>query len=159
MKKTKILLVGSLLLGTIIFSQGLSETKKVSAAEGDTYELVTDASTLSVGDTLVIASNTKGVTLGALSGKIFTAVSSTFSTDKSKITDLKTGLEFTLGGEKDKWDFTYNNKKVGATAAKSIAFDKGTTTWKISINESNDATIQNMMNCQCLFKKCLKNNK
>ncbi len=143
MKKTKILLVGSLLLGTIIFSQGLSETKKVSAAEGDTYELVTDASTLSVGDTLVIASNTKGVTLGDLSGKIFTAVSSTFSTDKSKITDLKTGLEFTLGGEKDKWDFTYNNKKVGATAVKSIAFDKGTTTWKISINESNDATIQN----------------
>ena len=143
MKKTKILLVGSLLLGTIIFSQGLSETKKVSAAEGDTYELVTDASTLSVGDTLVIASNTKGVTLGALSGKIFTAVSSTFSTDKSKITDLKTGLEFTLGGEKDKWDFTYNNKKVGATEAKKIAFDKGTTTWKISINESNDATIQN----------------
>ena len=143
MKKTKILLVGSLLLGTIIFSQGLSETKKVSAAEGDTYELVTNASTLSVGDTLVIASNTKCVTLGALSGKIFTAVNSTFSTDKSKITDLKTGLEFTLGGEKDKWDFTYNNKKVGATAAKSIAFDKGTTTWKISINESNDATIQN----------------
>ena len=143
MKKTKILLVGSLLLGTIIISQGLSETKKVSAAEGDTYELVTDASTLSVGDTLVIASNTKGVTLGALSDKIFTAVSSTFSTDKSKITDLKTGLEFTLGGEKDKWDFTYNNKKVGAIAAKSIAFDKGTTTWKISINESNDATIQN----------------
>ena len=143
MKKTKILLVGSLLLGTIIFSQGLSETKKVSAAEGDTYELVTNASTLSVGDTLVIASKTKGVTLGALSGKIFTAVSSTFSTDKSKITDLKTGLEFTLGGEKDKWDFTYNNKKVGATAVKSIAFDKGTTTWKISIDNKNNATIQN----------------
>lgn len=36
MKKTKILLVGSLLLGTIIFSQGLSETKKVSAE--DLYE-------------------------------------------------------------------------------------------------------------------------
>ena len=35
MKKTKILLVGSLLLGTIIFSQGLSETKKVSAEEVD----------------------------------------------------------------------------------------------------------------------------
>ena len=142
MKKTKILLVGSLLLGTIIFSQGLSETKKVSAAEGDTYELVTNVSTLSVGDTLVIASNTKGVTLGALSGEIFTAVESTFSTDKSKITDLKTGLEFTLGGEKDKWDFTYNNKKVGVTAAKTVAFDKGTTTWKISINTSNNATIQ-----------------
>ena len=36
MKKTKILLVGSLLLGTIIFSQSLSETKKVSAE--DLYE-------------------------------------------------------------------------------------------------------------------------
>lgn len=38
MKKTKILLVGSLLLGTIIFSQGLSETKRVSAE--DLYESV-----------------------------------------------------------------------------------------------------------------------
>ena len=35
MKKTKILLAGSLLLGTIIFSQGLSEAKKVSAEEID----------------------------------------------------------------------------------------------------------------------------
>ena len=38
MKKTKILLVGSLLLGTIIFSQGLGEAKKVSAE--DLYESV-----------------------------------------------------------------------------------------------------------------------
>ena len=38
MKKTKILLVGSLLLGTIMFSQGLSETKIVSAE--DLYESV-----------------------------------------------------------------------------------------------------------------------
>ena len=143
MKKIKILLVGSLLLGTIIFSQGLSETKKVSAAEGDTYELVTDASTLSVGDTLVIASNTKGVTLGALSNDYFTATQSIFSENKNEITDLKSGLELVLSGTKDKWELTYNNKKIGATAAKKMSLTKGTNTWKISIDTKNNATIYN----------------
>ena len=143
MKKTKILLVGSLLLGTIIFSQGLSETKKVSAAEGDTYELVTDASTLSVGDTLVIASNTKGVTLGALSKDYFTVTQSIFSENKNEITDLKAGLELVLSGTKDKWELTYNNKKIGATAVKKMSLTQGISTWKISIDTKNNATIQN----------------
>ena len=88
MKKTKILLVGSLLLGTIIFSEGLSETKKVSAAEGDTYKLVTDASTLSVGDVIAIANidnnyalsttqnkNNRGAVEISISSNVFSYVS------------------------------------------------------------------------------------
>ena len=53
MKKNKILLV-SLMLGSTLLANE-TNTFKVNALEGDTYSLVTDASTLKVGDTIILA--------------------------------------------------------------------------------------------------------
>ena len=54
MKKNKILLLVSLMLGSTLLANE-TNTFKVNALEGDTYSLVTDASTLKVGDTIILA--------------------------------------------------------------------------------------------------------
>ena len=106
------------------------------------WKLVTDASELSAGDEIVIASNSKGAIAGSLSGKFLTVVEATFNSGKSEITSsIASESIFVLGGEVDKWTLTNSNgKMLGASAAKSLAEAKGTTTWKITI-ASNNATI------------------
>lgn len=111
------------------------------------WKLVTDASELSAGDEIVIASNSKGAIAGSLSGKFLTVVEATFNSGKSEITSsIASESIFVLGGEVDKWTLTNSNgKMLGASAAKSLAEAKGTTTWKITI-ESNNATISSTNN-------------
>lgn len=124
----------------------LTHNKKASSTAA--WTLVTDASTLKAGDKIVIASNSKGfVATSTISSTYITNVKATFSTDtdKTKITDLPDNAGvFTLGGEKDKWTLTCddNNKLLGTSAAKTMVWDSGTTTWLINIDENNNATIQ-----------------
>lgn len=115
---------------------------KDSSAKVTKWKLVTDASSLKVGDEIVIASNSKGAIAGSLSGKFLTVVEATFNSGKSEITSsISSESIFVLGGEVDKWTLTNSNgKMLGASAAKSLAEAKGTTTWKITI-ASNNATI------------------
>ena len=108
-----------------------------------TWTLVTNATNLKAGDEIVIASNTKGKVAAALTGDYLGEYGVSFSNDKSTITKLPaTALVFTLGGSTGSWTLTNDEKLLGATAAKKLAWDKGTTTWSISIEEGN-ATIQN----------------
>ena len=111
------------------------------------WKLVTDASELSAGDEIVIASNSKGAIAGSLSGKFLTVVEATFNSGKSEITSsIASESIFVLGGELDKWTLTNSNgKMLGASAAKSLAEAKGTTTWKITIANKN-ATISSTNN-------------
>lgn len=122
---------------------------KDSSAKVTKWKLVTDASSLKVGDEIVIASNSKGAIAGSLSGKFLTVVEATFDSDKSEITSsIASESIFVLGGEVDKWTLTNSNgKMLGASAAKSLAEAKGTTTWKIEIANS-DATISST-NTKC----------
>ena len=115
---------------------------KDSSAKVTKWKLVTDASSLKVGDEIVIASNSKGAIAGSLSGKFLTVVEATFNSGKSEITSsIASESIFVLGGEVDKWTLTNSNgKMLGVSAAKSLAEAKGTTTWKITI-ASNNATI------------------
>lgn len=115
---------------------------KDSSAKVTKWKLVTDASSLKVGDEIVIASNSKGAIAGSLSGKFLTVVEATFNSGKSEITSsIASESIFVLGGEVDKWTLTNSNgKMLGASAAKSLAEAKGTTTWKITV-ASNNATI------------------
>lgn len=118
---------------------------KVKTLVTESWNLVTDASTLKVGDELVIASNEKGVVAGNITtDNILSKIESTFSDDMSTITELRQdAVVFTLGGEADAWTLSNSEGKLlGCTALRNIAWAKGTTTWKISINTSNDATIQ-----------------
>lgn len=118
---------------------------KVKSLVTESWSLVTDASTLKVGDELVIASNEKGVVAGNITkDNILSKIESTFSEDMSTITKLEQdAVVFTLGGEADAWTLSNSEGKLlGCTAAKKVAWTDGTTTWKISIDTSNDATIQ-----------------
>ena len=118
---------------------------KVKSLVSESWSLVTDASTLKVGDELVIASNEKGVVAGNITNDNFLSkIESTFADDMSTITKLgQDAVVFTLGGEANAWTLTNSEGKLlGCTAVKKLAWDKGTTTWKISIDKSNDATIQ-----------------
>lgn len=114
----------------------------------ESWNLVTDASTLKVGDELVIASNEKGVVAGNISKDYLSEVISTFSEDMSTIAELGQGaVVFTLGGKADAWTLSNSEGKLlGCTAVKKVAWTNGTTTWKISIDTSNDATIQSTSN-------------
>jgi M6 family metalloprotease-like protein len=118
-----------------------------TASEGgggsSTWTLVTDASSLHVGDVLVIASNAQDKTAGDISSQVMTEEESTFSSDKSTITSLGANtVELTLGGSEGAWTLTSSSGLLGATAVKKLAWGSGTTTWEISIS-NGDATIQN----------------
>lgn len=110
----------------------------------ESWNLVTDASTLKVGDELVIASNEKGVVAGNITKDYLSGVMSAFSEDMSTIAELGQGaVVFTLGGEADAWTLSNSEGKLlGCTAVKKVAWADGTTTWKISIGTNSDATIQ-----------------
>lgn len=118
---------------------------KVKALVSESWSLVTDASTLKVGDELIIASNEKGVVAGNITtDNILSKIESTFSDDMSTITELgQDAVVFTLGGKADAWTLSNSEGKLlGCTAVKEVAWVDGTTTWKISINTSNEATIE-----------------
>ena len=120
----------------------------VESADGatPTWTLVTDASQLTAGSEIVLAASNdaKQVVSAPLSGAYLTDKTVNFSEDLLTITTSLDGAQtFTLGGSAGAW--TLMNKagqKLGATAVKKLAYDKGTTTWTITI-AGNNATIQN----------------
>ncbi len=104
-----------------------------------TATLVTDASTLKVGDQIILVAeaNSKTYAAGALSGKLLTSV-------ETSVTALADNVEiFTLGGEKDAWTLTGKaSKKISTADAKALNnTGKGTSTWKISIDADGKATV------------------
>lgn len=109
------------------------------------WKLVDDASTLKAGDQLVLAENTQGkVASTTISNNVITPLGVTFSDDKKTMKCVDNMLKLTLGGKNDAWTLTNEEGKLlGATAVKKVAFGSGTTTWKISIDSSAKATIQN----------------
>ena len=105
---------------------------------------VTSTSQLSAGAQVVIASSEKGFVAGNISSQVMTNLTATFSSDKSTIGSLPANAAvLTLGGRSGAWTFAnQNGQLLGATAAKKLAWNNGTTTWTISISGGN-ATIQN----------------
>lgn len=114
-----------------------------SISEEGGWNLVSDASSLQAGDRLVIASNGSKKTAGDISKSIMTSLSSTFDTNNEKIVTLNENtIQFTLGGVAGAWTFSNDSDQLlGVTEVKKLAWDSGTTTWKISISTSN-ATIE-----------------
>ena len=110
----------------------------------DKWELVSDASTLSTGDKLVIANSSNSVVAGDIASSVMGSISSTFSADGNEITSLsESAVVLTLGGSTETWTLANESgQMLGATAAKKLAWDSGTTTWSISVS-SGYATIQN----------------
>ena len=108
------------------------------------WTLLEDASTLSSGMKVVIASKEKGFTAGNISSEVMSNVTSSFSSDGKTITSLGSNtVQLTVGGSSGAWTFADSQGKLlGATAVKKLAWDNGTTTWCVSVSDGA-ATIQN----------------
>lgn len=109
------------------------------------WTIVTDASTLAAGDKIVIVSNSKKKVAAGIVDDYLNETFAQFSSDLSTVESMSADASvFTLGGSANSWTLSNSDGALlGATAAKKLAFDKGTTSWKIAISESNNATIQN----------------
>ena len=118
-------------------------TITVKQASSEVWSLVTDASSLAAGDNLIIVCSSKSVAAGPISSKIMGKIDVTISNDQ--ITSLPSDVVvLTLGGQADAWTLSNSEgKKLGATAAKKLAWDNGTRTWSITIDSKGAATIQN----------------
>lgn len=108
-----------------------------------TWTLATSVSDLHVGDLVVIASNVKGVTATDIASSVLGKVTTSFTSDLSEIADLGDGtMIFTLGGQSGAWTLTNEEgKQLGCTSTKSLAWDKGTQSWDITIDTNGSATI------------------
>ena len=132
-----ITLTESQLTGAVIIS--VKGTKRA----GSSFELVTNASTLSAGDELIIVSTAKSVAATNISSQVLGTESVKILNNSITLDDDSKVIILTLGGEEGNWTLTNaSNQKLGATAVKKLAWGSGTTTWSISIS-SEDATIQN----------------
>lgn len=123
----------------------IKDTEIEGGNTGDAeWELVTDASVLTSGDKLVIASNAKGKVANNTLNEYFGEADATFTSDKTGISSLpNNALILTLGGSNGAWTLANSDGDLlGATAAKKLSFSSGTKTWSISIADGN-ATIQN----------------
>ena len=127
---------------SITISFGGKSTTQAITVGSLSWHLVTDASTLAVGDLLIIVSEGEGKAAGAISNQIMGEVAVTVS--NHTITSLPSGVvQLTLGGTSGAWTLTNSSSQLlGATAVKKLAWGNGTTTWSISIS-GGDATIQN----------------
>ncbi|MCH5180152.1 MAG: Ig-like domain-containing protein [Erysipelotrichales bacterium] len=124
-------------------------TISVESNESSTLDLITSESDLHVGDIIVIANSDGGNTAGQIKTGSNThyleAVSSTFSNDKKSISSLNENATLlTIGKNNNYWTLSNENGELlGATSAKNLAWDSGSTTWNISIASNGNATISN----------------
>ena len=102
------------------------------------------ATSLAAGDVIVISTNKEYTahemkTAGAISGSLFSCLSSTYNVDNSQITALAEGtLQFTVGGNAtDGWTLMNGTKYLKVTAAKKVNLVDDEETWNISFSGNN----------------------
>lgn len=114
----------------------------VNAVKYEIYSLVTDASTLKVGDILVLGNAANNAVNGERNGDYLDAKDATFN---DNILSAAEALEFTLGGTSDAWTLTSSEGQLGANAVKKLRYDTTIDnyvgTWTISIDDDGNATI------------------
>lgn len=129
---------------TLSYTGAQDVTLTINQAAYCEWILVTDASVLTAGDQLIIASTDKGkVANTSLTSGYFGESSAVFTSNG--ISSLPNdALILTLGGESGAWTLSNaSNQKLGATAVKVLAFNSEKTNWSITIGTDGDATIQN----------------
>lgn len=120
----------------------------VSTPVTTTWDLIKNTNDLQSGDEIVLGCSKYEVTAGDISlgtNYLLASTASTFASDKESIKALdKNTMSFTLGKNGAYWTLTGSNGKLlGATAAKKVGWNTGTTTWTISIDSSGAASITN----------------
>lgn len=102
------------------------------------FDLVTDASTLQPGDLLMFGCATKSVGAGVMDNKVLSSVGASFA---NGVMTSPSALVFTLGGQEGAWTFSNNDKTLGVTEVKKLAWGSGTDTFTITISSEGAATI------------------
>ena len=118
----------------------------VGASDVTAWTLVTNANSLTAGDSVVLASNQKGKVAADIYSQYLTDVDAVFSEDLSTITTLpESAIIFTLGNTEDGlWTLTnQSGQQIAASALKKVNWDRGTNGWSISITEDGLATVTN----------------
>ena len=125
-----------LILALFALISGPGWGQKASGA----YTLVTDASTLSSGDVIVLGCAEKGKAAGAMgTGAFLTSVTATTSNGSLTSADA---IEITLGGSAGAWTLTTSEGQITTSKAKELVLNNGTQkTWTISITSAGVATI------------------
>lgn len=126
----------------------ITVTNEVVAA--DMFTLVTDASQLKAGDDIIIVATHNNAHYAATKN-ITTGSTAYMGIEHVEITDNTVFLEdnsaaaiFTLEGNAGGWKLKNSNGYLGATSAKTMAWNDGTQTWTITLNEASyAATIWN----------------
>ncbi len=108
------------------------------------WTIVTDTAQLTDGSRVVLAANTKDKVAGMLSSQYLTTVEATFSADGTTIKELPDdALILTLGSADGMITLADSEGQLlGATAVKKLAWNNGTTTWTVEVEEGK-ATISN----------------
>lgn len=115
--------------------------------ESKDFTLVTSADELQSGDEMIIVGTYEGDSYAATSE--LTTTKSAGYLGRAKVTIVNNTIAlpddspvaiFTLDKQSNTWTLTHANGDLGATAAKKLAWDDGTTTWTITIS-NNLATI------------------
>lgn len=87
------------------------------------YTLVTNASSLSAGDVIVLGCASKGKAAGAMgTGKFFTSVDATIS---NGVLSSSNAIEITLGGSAGAWTLTTSEGQITSSAAKALILNTG----------------------------------
>lgn len=115
--------------------------------ESQDFTLVTSADELQSGDEMIIVGTYEGDSYAATS-ELTTGYNNSYL-NRAEVTIVNNTIAlpddspvaiFTLDKQSNTWTLTHANGGLGATAAKKLAWGKGTTTWTITI-EDNLATI------------------
>lgn len=132
----------SLSNSSITTSMIVTVKEEASSTQG-TWTRVTNASTLSAGDKLVMVCEGQNKIATDISSQIMGNVDVTIESNYTIASLPDTAIVLTLGGSAGSWTLANESGQLlGATAVKKLAWGSGTTTWSISIS-SNKATIQN----------------
>ncbi len=111
----------------------------------DGYHLVTNISELNSGDKVILASRDKEVVAGNLSSTYYTSLDATFNVNKDVITSVDAATTILTINQNGGY-YTFSNENgelLGASAAKSIGYNKNITDWSLTFTNNGDVTIQN----------------
>ncbi len=137
-----------------------------SIGEGG-IELVTDATTLTAGDQLVLGYAADGAVAGTIATNAggtshwLTKLDATYATDGSSILTLPDeALVFTLGGSEGAWTLAAEGGKLAMynTTNAKLSWTDEANTWSISINANGDAVIHNNIAAEGSIELSYNNN-
>lgn len=117
----------------------------------DKWYLISDINDLQVGDVIIIGNASKNKVASSFASSTTSSylkeASYEYTSDDKSFNDVLLDESYTLGKNGDFWTLKNNEGKLlGASAAKKLTLDSGTTTWNINITDGNATIYSSNMN-------------